>query len=154
MTKLSALSFAVFSMCAVGACSMMTSAKSVTSGGEGGGGSKGLAGTMAEAQTYHVGDSVEAPAGCNTSGYMKVDTKAGDALHVDVDIEGPAGTCVNFTWMTSTGSTQPPGKMFGDLCVDKGAHQTLDVEGADGGSFIQVLEDPPCKGANVKIALH
>src|SRR5262245_2690142 len=133
---------------ALAGCSMMKKAETTTGGGgdDEGGGAKGLAGTMAEAQTFHVGDSITAPAECHTSGYMKIDAPAGQDFQVDIGIS-TEGACVDVSYLTSTGGSQNGGQMFGELCEGK----TLDVTGLDGGSFLQVSESGACKGTDISI---
>jgi hypothetical protein len=145
--KLACLSFAVF----MAGCSFMSKGKDVSTGG--GGGEKALAGTMAEAQTFHIGDVLEAPAECHTSGYMRIDAPVGQTFHVEVTVEGGAGTCVDVSYLTKNGGANAPdGHMFGDVCVEQ-SPKSLEVTGLDGGSFLQVSESGACQGATMKLAL-
>jgi hypothetical protein len=139
---------------ALAGCSMIAKGKTDTSdvgGGGGGDDAPALAGTMAEAPTYHVGQSVTAPAECHTSSYMKIDAPAGDAFQVDIGIEGAEGACVDVSYLNSNGGSQNGGQMFGELCEGK----TLDVTGLEGGSYLQVSQSGVCKdGVSISIALQ
>jgi hypothetical protein len=152
MTKMLSLVAFLAAVSALGGCSMISKGKADTADVGGGGGdddSPALAGTMAEAKTYHVGDEITAPAECHTSGYMKIDAPAGQAFQVDIGIS-TEGACVDVSYLTTTGGSQNGGQMFGEICEPK----TLDVTGLDGGSFLQVSESGACKGTDISIALH
>jgi len=132
-------------------CSMMKGKGDDTGGGGGGGGGeKSLAGNMAEAQTFSIGESLKAPAECHTSGYMKIDAPAGEAFQIVVGIDGPEGSCVDVSYLNSNGGSQNGGQMFGELCEGR----TLDVTGLEGGAFLQVSEAGACKGASIELALQ
>jgi len=40
------------------------------------------------------------------------------------------------------------------MCSDKEATKSIDVTGQSGGSYLELMEDPPCKNAGVKVAVH
>jgi len=109
-------------------------------------------GTMAEAPLYHAGATIKGPAGCNTSGYAKFDFPVGQAVKMTVTAEGPAGTCLSVSYLKANGGNVDG--MMKELCVDKGATETWDVQGLEGGSFIQMSEQPPCKSAGITIAVQ
>jgi hypothetical protein len=149
MTKISILGLVVLA-----GCSIISKGKTDTAVvGEGGGGeeaSRAPADNMHDAPMYHVGESVDAPAECHASRYIKLDAPAGEAFQIDVAISGPEGSCVDVSYLNSNGGSQNGGQMFGELCENK----TLDVVGLDGGSYVQISESGACKGASYSLALH
>ena len=128
-------------------CSMMKG-KGDDTGGGGGGGDKGLAGNMAEAQTFSVGESLKAPAECHTSGYMKIDAPAGEAFQIVVGIDGPEGSCVDVSYLNSNGGSQNGGQMFGELCEGRTSRRGTRGRRA----FLKVSESGACKGASIELA--
>jgi hypothetical protein len=123
-------------------------------GGGGGGGevTKGLAGTMADAQVFSKGEDLTAPAECHTSGYMRIDTPAGEPLAIGVTIDAKAETCLSVHYMNSNGGTQNGGVME-EICSNE-SPATIDVTGLEGGSFLQISEAGVCQGATVTISLR
>jgi hypothetical protein len=132
--------------------------KAVTGGGGapaggGGGGAAAagpaLGGTMADAPLYHIGASIDAPLKCNESGYAKFDFPVDQAVKMTVTIKGAAGTTVSASYLKASGGAVDG--MMKQMDVDKNGSETWDIKGLDGGSFIQVLENPPCKGATISV---
>jgi hypothetical protein len=117
----------------------------------GGGGDKALAGTMAEAAVFGRGESLSAPAGCHTSGYMKLDVPAGEPFQLDVGIESPADTCLSVHYLKANGGAVD-GMMLEICSAD--APKTIDVEGQEGGAFLQISESGVCQGATVSVAVR
>jgi hypothetical protein len=108
-----------------------------------------LGDTMADATLYHQGSLIQAALGCNTSGYAKFDFPVGQAVKMDVSVEGPEGTCVSAHYLKANGGAVDG--MMKELCVGKNGSETWDVQGLEGGSFLQVSEAPPCKNASIKV---
>jgi hypothetical protein len=150
MTKL-CLTWVAVALASAG-CSMLGKGGAAPGGGGGGAASPGLAGTMAEASVFQKGDTLTAPAECNTSGYMKVGTPAGEALSVVITIDAPAPTCLSVSYLNANGGTQDGGVME-EICSEE-SPATLDVTGLEGGSFLQISEAGACQGAKVTIALN
>lgn len=111
-----------------------------------------FAGNMAEAPVHHVGGSLEGPAGCRESFYAKFDFPVGQAVKMDVTVKGPAGACLSVSYLNANGGAVDG--MMKEMCIDKNASESWDVQGLEGGSFVQVSEQPPCKGASISIASH
>lgn len=130
-------------------CSMIS-----TSGGNGASpkaGSGSLAGTMAEAQTFKRGASISSPLSCNAAGYAKIDVAQGEAFKIELTVTGPAGACVHVRHLKASGGD---GGVSTEFCSDKEPTKTFEVTGQEGGSFLEVMENPPCKGAGLKIDIH
>ena len=124
-------------------------------GGEAGGGGAPAASfgdTMADAPLHHLGATLKAPAGCSTSSYAKFDFPVGQAVKMDVAVEGAPGSCLSVHYLNANGGAVDG--MMKELCIDKGGSETWDVEGLEGGSFVQLSEQPPCKGAAVSISVN
>lgn len=112
-----------------------------------------FADNMADAPLHHLGvDIKQAAAGCSKSGYAKFDFPVGQPVKMDVTVEGPAGTCMSVSYLKASGGAVDG--MMKELCVDKNGKESWDIQGLDGGSFIQMLESPPCKGATLSITAH
>ncbi len=111
-----------------------------------------FAGNMAEAPVHHAGGTLEGPAGCRESFYAKFDFPVGQAVKMDVTVKGPAGACLSVHYLKANGGAVDG--MMKEMCIDKNASETWDVQGLEGGSFVQVSEQPPCKGASITIASH
>jgi hypothetical protein len=124
--------------------------KGSTSGG--GSSSAALAGTMAEAKMYNHNSNIASPLGCNTAGYAKVNAKEGEAYKIDFAVAGAPGACMHVRYLNGAGG-DGGGTSF-EICTDKEASKTMDVTGQSGGSFIEVMENPPCKNATTTIAVH
>jgi hypothetical protein len=107
--------------------------------------------TMADAPLHHLGANLKAAAGCNSSGYAKFDFPVGQSVKMTVTAEGPPETCLSVSYLKANGGNVDG--MMKVLCVDKNASETWDVQGLEGGSFIQMSEQPPCKNANITIAV-
>jgi hypothetical protein len=118
---------------------------------EGGGADKALAGTMAEAQVFGRGETLTEAAGCHTSGYMKFDVPAGEPFQLDVGIESPADTCLSVHYLKASGGAVD-GMMLEICSAD--APKTIDVEGQEGGAFLQISESGACQGATVSVAVR
>jgi hypothetical protein len=114
-------------------------------------GAGGLAGTMAEAAVYRPGDAMTAAAECHTSGYMKFDVPAGEPFQLEIGIDAPDEACLSVHYLRSTGGAVD-GMMLEICSAD--APRTLDVEGQDGGSFLQISESGVCQGATVRVAVR
>jgi len=108
--------------------------------------------TMADAPLYHVGSTVKGLAGCSTSGYAKFDIPAGQAAKMTATVEGPPGTCLSVHYLKANGGAVDG--MMKEMCVDKAATETWDIQGQEGGSFIQMSENPPCKNATLTISVQ
>jgi hypothetical protein len=139
-------------------CSMFGGKQDVETGGGGGGeATRGLAGTMADAAVFSKGDDLTAPAECHTSGYMKIDTPAGEPLQIGVVVEASAETCLSVHYLNANGGTQNGGVME-EICSNESPATldvaTLDVTGLEGGSFLQISEAGVCQGATVTITLR
>lgn len=137
---------------ALGAC-----VKPAASGGGGdtaapAGKSPALGDTMADATLYHQGSMIQSAAGCSTSGYAKFDFPVGAHVKMDVSVEGPAGSCLSVSYLKASGGAVDG--MMKELCIDKNGTESWDVEGLEGGSFLQVSEAPPCKGAGIKVVIQ
>jgi len=111
-----------------------------------------FAGTMAEAPVYEAGATVKGAVPCSRdgSGYAKFTFPAGQALKMNVAVEAPPGACLSVSYLNANGGAVDG--MMKELCVDKNASETWDIQGLEGGSFIQVNEAVPCKGASITIA--
>jgi hypothetical protein len=116
------------------------------------GGSVAFAGTMAEAPVFEAGATVTAAVPCSRdgSGYAKFNFPVGQALQMNVTVDAPAGACLSVSYLKANGGAVDG--MMKEMCVDRNASETWDVQGLEGGSFIQVNEAPPCKGATITIA--
>lgn len=135
-----------------GGCMKKAGTATTPAGGGGGGeaaAGPALGGTMADAPLYHAGATIKAPLKCSESGYAKFDFPVGQAVKMQVTIEGPAGTSVSASYLKASGGAVDG--MMKQMEVDKNASETWDVQGLEGGSFIQVLENPPCKGASITV---
>ena len=133
-------------------------AKSTTAGGTSTGGDSTPAAkttpfgdTMADAVLYHQGSAIEGALGCNSSGYAKFDFPVGQPVKMDVSVVGPEGTCVSASYLKASGGAVDG--MMKELCVGKNGIETWDVQGLEGGSFLQVSEAPPCKNAGIKVTI-
>ena len=113
---------------------------------------KALGDTMADAVLYHQSSTIDASLGCNTSGYAKFDFPVGQAVNMEVAIAGPEGTCVSASYLKANGGNVDG--MMKQLCVGKNGNETWDVQGLEGGSFLQVSEAPPCKNATLKVVIQ
>lgn len=124
-----------------------------TGGGDttGGAPAAAFAGTMAEAPVYKASATIQGPAPCSSdgSGYAKLDLPAGQALKLAVSVQAPAGACVSVSYLNANGGAVDG--MMKELCVDKNASEEWDIQGLEGGAFVQVNEAPPCKGAALTI---
>jgi len=109
-------------------------------------------GTMADAPVHHQGGTLEGPAGCRETFYAKFDFPVGQPVKMDVAVKGPAGACISISYLKANGGAVDG--MMKEMCIDKNPTETWDVQGLEGGSFVQVTEQPPCKGATISIASH
>lgn len=130
-------------------CGMVTT--STGNGAAPKGGSGALAGTMADAQTFKRGASITSPLACNAAGYAKIDVPQGEAYKIELTVSGPAGACVHVRHLKGSGGD---GGVSTEFCSDKEPSKTFDVTGQEGGNFLEVMENPPCKGAGLKIDIH
>jgi hypothetical protein len=111
-----------------------------------------LADNMHDAPLYQHNASIASPLGCNTAGYAKVNATEGEAFKIDLSVDGPAGACLHVRWLNGAGG-DGGGSSF-EMCSDKEPSKTIDVTGQSGGSYLELMEDPPCKNAGVKVAIH
>ncbi len=132
-------------------CSMISKGSSSSGGAGPVAAGPALAGTMAEAPTYHVGATIEAAAECHTSGYAKVDAPAGDALTLEVTVTAPGEACVSVHWLNANGGAT--GGLMEEVCTNE-SPASFAVTGMEGGAFLQVSEAGACQGATVKLAVR
>lgn len=111
-----------------------------------------LGDTMADATLYHQGSLIQSAAGCSTSSYAKFDFPVGAHVKMDVSVEGPAGSCLSVAYLKANGGAVDG--MMKELCIDTNGSESWDVEGLEGGSFLQVSEAAPCKGAGIKVVIQ
>jgi hypothetical protein len=116
------------------------------------GSSAALADNMHDAPTYQHNAQIASALGCNAAGYAKVNAAEGEAFKIDVAVDGPVGSCVHVRWLNGNGG-DGGGTSF-EMCSDKEPTKTLDVTGQSGGSYLELMEDPPCKSAGVKVSIH
>ena len=146
MSRLTVLGIA---LSALTACSMISKK---SGGGDTPAASGPLADNMHDAPLYQHNASIQAPLGCNTAGYAKVNATEGEAFKIDFAVDGPAGACLHVRWLNGAGG-DGGGTSF-EMCSDKEPTKTMDVTGQSGGSYLELMEDPPCKNAGVKVAIH
>ena len=152
----------VLSCLVVGGMSMLAGCpKSPAAGGPtgptgGGGGaatkSVALGDTMADATLYHQGGLIQSALGCATSGYAKFDFPVGQTVKMNVTVEGPEGACLSSAYLKANGGAVDG--MMKELCVGKNGSETWEVQGLEGGSFLQVSEAVPCKNASIKVEIQ
>jgi hypothetical protein len=147
MTKL-VRSGIVLSFLSLAACSMLH---------KGGGSSSAssaapLADNMHDAPLYQHNASIKSALGCNAAGYAKINATEGEAYKIDLAVQGPAGACLHVRYLNGAGG-DGGGTSF-EMCSDKEPQKTIDVTGQSGGSFLELMEDPPCKNAGVSVAIH
>ena len=131
------------------ACSMISKK---SGGGEPAASAKPLADNMHDAPVYQHPTSLATPLACTAAGYAKINANEGEALKLDLAVDGPAGSCIHVRWLNGNGG-DGGGTSF-EMCSDKEPQKTIDVTGQSGGSYLELMEDPPCKNAGVKVAIH
>lgn len=152
MTKTNLKLFAGIALSlAIAGCSMIK--KSAHTGGGGGGDAKGpLGDTMADAVTYKRGDTINAPAGCHTSGYAKLDIPAGEKVKLTLTITTPKDEAdISFSMLKSNGGQTD---VFDEVSSTK-SPKTYETTIPDGGNAqLQISEGGACQGASVSVAIE
>ena len=137
----------ILSCLSLAACSMLNKG-----GGSAASSSAPLTDNMHDAPLYQHNASIKSALGCNAAGYAKINASEGEAYKIDVAVEGPTGSCVHVRYLNGAGG-DGGGTSF-EMCSDKEPNKTLDVTGQSGGSYLELMEDPPCKNAGVSVAIH
>jgi hypothetical protein len=138
----------VLSFLSLAACSLLGK----KSGGDTAAAAGPLADNMHDAPLYQHNASIKSALGCNTAGYAKINANAGEAYKIDLQVDGPAGACLHVRYLNGAGG-DGGGTSF-EMCSDKEPQKTIDVTGQSGGSYLELMEDPPCKNAGVSVAIH
>jgi hypothetical protein len=134
---------------ALGGCSMLGGKKAAEPAAEA---AAPLADNMHDAPLYQHGVQLASALGCNKAGYAKVNATEGEAFKIDLAVDGAPGSCLHVRWLNGNGG-DGGGTSF-EMCSDKEAAKTIDVTGQAGGSYLELMEDPPCKSAGVKVEIH
>lgn len=133
-------------------CSMIGGGAKAPATSGGGGGASPLADNMHDAPTYQHNASIATALACNAAGYAKLALAEGEAVKLDLAVDGPVGSCVHVRWLNGAGG-DGGGTSF-EMCSDKEPQKTIDVTGQSGGTYLELMEDPPCKNAGIKVSIH